>query len=185
MTTFCMVDEALSSASLARRLYDVALEAPGAAGFARMEKVRRASTYELCLLASEWGVDLEGPSSAAPAARAEAARPPAAAAPVARDDAEQSARDRGGAPSPARPEVDSPRATSFAPGLLRSQSERSTLESLTLGLARRHGRGQPAHPKARHALVAAKRAAEVIASMECASVDELIASAVDWRQMRA
>ena len=79
----------------------------------------------------------------------------------------------------------SPRATSFAPGLLRSQSERSTLESLTLGLARRHGRGQPAHPKARHALVAAKRAAEVIASMECASVDELIASAVDWRQMRA
>ena len=52
MTTFCMVDEALSSASLARRLYDVALEAPGAAGFARMEKVRRASTYELCLLAS-------------------------------------------------------------------------------------------------------------------------------------
>ena len=142
-----MVDEALSSASLARRLYDVALEAPGAAGFARMEKVRRASTYELCLLACEWGVDLEGPSSAgggrgprrAPPRRGRARREGRRGA-----DARATAA---GARAAARPEVDSPRATSFAPGLLRSQSERSTLESLTLGLARRQGRGAARAPQ--------------------------------------
>ena len=181
MTTFCMVDEALSSASLARRLYDVALDAPGTAGFARMERVRRSSTYELCLLACEWGVDLEGFSRAE-----EVARPSAAPAAAATKDAEQDARHHRGvlSRSPPRPEVDSPRATTFAPGMLRSQSESGMLGPFP-GLARRQGRAQPAHPKARHALVAAKRAAEVIASMECASVDELIASAVDWRQMRA
>ena len=147
MACFTEHDDCVQVEFTRRQLFDLALDAPGAAGLVRMEAVRRATDLpQLLDLALEWGARMDGaerPGTATPADAAPRSAP-------------ASQRPSSGSAS------DSPKARQCASSARPADSA-------------------VCPSKARRDLEAAKSAAEVIAAMGSASVDELAACPYDWR----